>query len=62
VGSFINFVKDYISPHINLVTTDVVTNVVTNVAKDVATGVYIRPKSSSIIELLLRINLTVFLR
>jgi len=43
--------------------TDVVINVIINVVTDVATmGVYIRPKSSLIIELLLRINLTVFLK
>jgi hypothetical protein len=44
------------------VTANTVIDAAINVAMDVITGVYIRPKSSSIIELVPRINLMVFLK
>ena len=42
------------------VATDVATDVTTDVATDVATWAYIRPKSSSIIELVLAIILSLY--
>jgi hypothetical protein len=59
VGGLNNFVEDYIQlPYRSYINLDHAVKPSYNVIM----GAYIRPKSSSIIELLLLINLTVFLR